>query len=288
MIIDAKPYFSIRKAATIEQRYEKDLKKVSSQVGKIVSRSEPDDIDGMKDLVDTLKDYSSRIKSWSEKVVNKMFGDLDDQNKKEWQSLSNKMSIQMAKKLKDTDIEKAMQKYLDDNVKLITSLPLDAAKELHALIKENIHRGEFRAKGFAREIERIARITGSRASTIARTEVSRVATALVKARAEAVKIDWFVWRSTHDIRVRESHKLMDKVLVRWDDPPSPEELAHEKRSYGAYLPGAIFNCRCFAAPLVRVSDISWPAKVYHKGKITRMNREQFLNIKENEKYRKAA
>lgn len=288
MIIDARPYFSIRKAATIEQRYEKDLKKVGSEMGKLANSHDPNNIESIEDLINELKDYSSKIMDWAKNTANKMLGGLDRQNKKDWESLSSKMSLKMKKELQDADTGKALKRYMDMNVELITSLPLDAAQRLHKIVLSNLYTGKARASRLALEIQKMGDVTKSRASTIARTEVSRAATGLIKVRSESVGLNWFVWRAVHDIRTRKGHKLLDGVLVRWDDPPSPEELAHEKRSYGKYLPGSIFNCRCFAAPLVRVNDVSWPARVYHKGKITRMNREQFLNIKENEKYRKAA
>ena len=129
-------------------------------------------------------------------------------------------------------------------------------------------------------------ITKNRAATIARTEISRAATGLTKARSEAINIYWFIWRSTKDIRTRKAHKLLNGVLVNYSDPPSPESLIGEK-SYGYYLPGAIFNCRCYAAPLIRIDDISWPAKVYRNDKIERMARNKFVELTEGQ-YRLAA
>jgi len=288
MIIDAKRFFTIRKGKAIEQRYEKDLRQISSNVGRMASGTDPNDIESVEDLVDSLKEYSDRINAWSKKTANRMIENLNRQSEQDWEGYSKRLSIGLKKELKEVDIKKELQAYLDDNVKLITSLPLEASEKLHKILQKNLHTGAKRASALSKEIMKMGKVTESRAMLIARTEVSRVSVGLEKVRAEAVQIDWFVWHATHDIRLRKSHKFMDRVLVRWDDPPSPEELSGEKKSYGKYLPGAIFNCRCFPAPLVRVNDVTWPARVYRNGKIQTMNREQFFNIDGNKDYRKAA
>jgi hypothetical protein len=289
MITDIqKPFFSIRKAKAVEQRYESDLIKISQEIGNIVKTNfDPDNINTTKHIINKLKEYSDKVKTWAKKASNKMIIPLNNQAEEEWKEHSKKMSFLMKQELKKTDVGKLLKEYMDDNVKLITSLPLDAAKRIHKIVQANLYEGRYRAKTIAREILKTEAVSKSLAMTIARTEVSRVATGLVKIRSEAVDINWFVWHSTHDISVRKSHKLMDKVLCEWKNPPSPEELAGEKKSYGKYLPGSIFNCRCRAAPLIRVDDVTWPAKVHIDGKIRLMQRDKFIKIKEGE-YKKAA
>jgi SPP1 gp7 family putative phage head morphogenesis protein len=174
---------------------------------------------------------------------------------------------------------------LDDNVELITSLPLEAAQRVHDIVYGNIYTGKKRAETIAKEIYRTGQVTQSRAKLIARTEVSRVSTGLTKVRSEAVGIDFYRWDSTHDIRTRPSHKFMNNIICSLKENPNPEKLSGLGKSYGSYLPGATFNCRCTLLPLVRLSDSQWPAKVFYHGKIQKMNKEQFLNIKGNGYYR---
>jgi hypothetical protein len=70
---------------------------------------------------------------------------------------------------------------------------------------------------------------------------------------------------------------MQGVIVNWRDPPSPEKLVNEK-SVGHYHAGCVFNCRCYAAPVISINDITFPAKVYLGGVIKRMTRKQFEQI----------
>jgi hypothetical protein len=68
------------------------------------------------------------------------------------------------------------------------------------------------------------------------------------------------------------------VLVSWRDPPSPEELAGEEKTYGKYHAGEIFNCRCEPLPLIEAEDVSWPHKVYTGGKIRMLGLKEFKRL----------
>ncbi|WP_414859012.1 phage minor head protein [Paenibacillus elgii] len=116
------------------------------------------------------------------------------------------------------------------------------------------------------------------ADLIARTETSKASSALTRARSESMGIYWYVWRTSDDSRVRDAHALMEGVLVKWTNPPSPERLDGEKRTYGHYHCGGIFNCRCYAEPVIDLDLIAWPAKVYYGGRIQKMSRKQFESI----------
>lgn len=121
-------------------------------------------------------------------------------------------------------------------------------------------------------------ITEVEAQRIARTEVSKASSQLIQIRSKAVGIDWYVWRTSKDARVRHSHDILEGVLVNFNNPPNPEKLAGEKYDYGVYNAGEIFNCRCYPEPVVDLEDITFPAKVYHNGKIIRMRKSDFLKI----------
>lgn len=276
----------------ISQRYESDLKQISNEVDRIVKKfpfraGEEINLDDANELIEKLQTYSEKIYDWATNTANKMLIQVDKQSKKEWETHSQRMSLALKNELLKTNTGKALKQYLDDNVELITSLPLEAAQRVHDIVYKNIYTGKKRAETIAKEIYRTGQVTQSRARLIARTEVSRTATGLTKVRAESVDISWFRWNSIHDIRTRKSHAQMNNVLCRWDEPPNPEKLFPDKKAkpYGNYLPGATFYCRCQPLPLVRLSDTQWPARIFYHGRIQKMNKEQFLNIKGNEVYR---
>ncbi len=112
---------------------------------------------------------------------------------------------------------------------------------------------------------------------IARTEVAKADTAITRVRADDLGLNWYVWRTSKDARVRESHKLMNGVLVNWHDTPAPEVLAGET-SQGRYDAGNIWNCRCVALPLVRLNQIAFPTRVYYHGRIQMFSLKQFAML----------
>lgn len=121
-------------------------------------------------------------------------------------------------------------------------------------------------------------ITEVEAQRIARTEVSKASSQLTQIRSKAVGIDWYIWRTSKDARVRHSHDIMEGVLINFNNPPNPEKLAGEKYDYGVYNAGEIFNCRCYPEPVVDFDDITFPALVYYNGKIIKMRKSEFLKI----------
>lgn len=164
---------------------------------------------------------------------------------------------------------------IEENANLIKTLPTVVAKKVTKDISDMALKG-MRASEIAKVIrEQTDKHSRASAKLIARTEVSKTTTALTKARCDNLDLHWYVWRTMEDgDRVRKSHRIMEGVLVNWNEPPSPEALAGEK-SVGNYHAGNIWNCRCYPEPLIEIDDISWPHKVYTNGKIQTMGKMQF-------------
>lgn len=167
---------------------------------------------------------------------------------------------------------------IEENASLIKTLPTDVAKKVTKDISDMALKG-MRASEIAKVIrEQTDKHSRASAKLIARTEVSKTTTALTKARCDNLDLHWYVWRTMEDgDRVRKSHRIMEGVLVNWNEPPSPEALAGEK-SVGNYHAGNIWNCRCYPEPLIEIDDISWPHKVYTNGKIQTMGKMQFKQM----------
>lgn len=265
------------KMTPAERKYFNELKLVAIEIEKILKSTltSATKAKGIK-AISLLKKYSKTLTKWSNKTVATMFYNVDKDNKKKWDKLSAKMSQELKKELSKAPEKVWMQKYMDDNVGLIKSIPIDAAKRVHKLIKENQYVG-LRSTDLIDEIMRIGSISENKAKMIARTETSRYSTALTQMRSESIGADWYVWKAVGDFRTRKGHKRMDGVVVSWNDPPSPEKLVGEK-AYGEYHAGETFNCRCYPEVLILPSDISWPAKVYRKGRIETMKKDEFTRL----------
>lgn len=174
-----------------------------------------------------------------------------------------------------------------ENADLISTLPKNIADDVTAYVARETMKGR-RASDIAEEIRRrFPKDTKARAQLIARTQVSMTQTNLVQARAEDLGLDWYVWRAcggnNGDGRTRSSHRHMSGVLIRWSDPPAPEDLFPLRRvdgspynnTLGHYHAGCCPNCRCYPEPVVDLDLLKFPIRVYQNGHVERMSRKRF-------------
>lgn len=170
----------------------------------------------------------------------------------------------------NTALGQSISAIVQENAKLIKTCPRDMAKRFSELARKREFEG-VRPDHITKEIMSEAKhLREFEARRIARTESAKASTALVQSRAESLHLDFYIWHTAHDQRVRAQHEKMDGVICRWSDPPDPEAMAGEK-SYGCYHPGGIFNCRCIALPIIALEDIKFPAKVHISGHIETIN-----------------
>lgn len=246
-------------------------------------------IDGYDDLSDILRavrDYaaSEAFHEYAESAAMQMVTHLFRDNGRTWRQAAraNSQGRQIFEALQaelDGPLGRHVRILTQQNAKRITRIPLTLAEEINRKVLEESMKGT-RSSDIANLIKKdFPHLSEVKVNLIARTETSKTSTALTRARSEYIGAGWYVWRTSEDSRVRKSHKHMDDVLVRWDDPPSPEALVNEK-SVGRYNAGDVFNCRCFPEPLLDFDQVRWPAKVYYNGVIQRMSRKQFELISE--------
>lgn len=172
-------------------------------------------------------------------------------------------------------IKSDIDRMIQENARLISTLPSDVAEKVNRNISKLTFEGK-RSSQIAKEIRKYTdQHVRASAKLIARTETGKTMEALTRARSENLGINWYVWRTAEDgDRVRPSHRNMNGVLVRFDDPPSPEALIGES-SVGKYNAGGIWNCRCYAEPLIDIDDVKWPCRVYSNGNIKSMSKKEF-------------
>lgn len=253
---DASPRRIFARSRKVEASYAKALRFVAGYVGQVLRMFDPaaNDNDGETGFAESsislieriLRDYSNTIDPWAKSAASRMIAEVDARDKAAWMRTARKMGASLRAEIATAPVGVVVRQRLDDQVKLIKSIPLEAAKRVRELANEGIVQGT-RPEVIAQEIMKMAGVTKSRAMLIARTEVSRTATELTRARAEYVGSTAFIWRTSKDERVRESHKRLEGQTFRWDTPPEcdPGHFA---------LPGGIFNCRCYPEPVIPTED----------------------------------
>ena len=218
----------------------------------------------------------------SEQLARRMVTQAAVQNATSWREAARKSSqggriYELLRREMGGPVGAVMRNLVSQHATLIRTMPQAIAQDVASQIATRQMRGE-RAETISKDIRsRFPEITKSRIAMLARTQVSVASESITRARAENLGAQWYSWLTSEDVRVRPSHRKMDLVLVKWSDPPSPESLVGEKFE-GRYNAGNIYNCRCTAAPILDLDEVSWPAKVFAGGKITRMGRAKFLAV----------
>lgn len=171
--------------------------------------------------------------------LDRMASRLLEYSRAQWRTqLKGAIGIDLAS---DPDLSKLVAAFRKRQGELIVSLAEDKVQRVKTILRE---------QGADPRVEvlqdRIAQATGateSRARLIARTETTTFNSQLTQARHVAAGITEFVWSTSRDERVRETHAELDGQRFSYDKPPDiPGE--------GRVVPGQIWNCRCTALPVL--------------------------------------
>lgn len=263
----------------IEMSYKRSLKQIVKKISKLLVglNTTSEIVRELKRFADT-PEFKKYAESCAMKMVTSLFSDAGRTWRQAAKSNSQgKLIYEALKNELNGPIGISVKEQIERNATLIKSMPLDIAKDITEHVEKQTFEGR-RASDIANDLMKDIPIMSERkASLIARTEVSKASTTLTKARCENMGINWYIWRTSKDQRVRSSHDHMDDVLICWTNPPSPEKLNGEK-FVGYYHAGNIYNCRCYPEPVIKLDFIKWPHKVYHRGQIVTMTRKQFEEI----------
>ena len=241
---DRKSRSAFIRAKKAEARYAIQLRKIARVIGDIASGYTVGDPASASKIEQALRRYSNVIGGWAETTALRMLEDVSSRDRAAWMEVSRRIGQGIAKEIESAPTGAVMRERLQDQVKLIKSLPEEAADRVREISTKAFTEGR-RPQYVAEEIMRSGDVAKSRANTIARTEVSRTGTELTRARAEYVGSTTFIWRTAEDSDVRHDHRELNGKTFRWDSPP----VADQRTGIRA-LPGCIWNCRCYAEPVL--------------------------------------
>ena len=230
-------------AERLEAEYMRSLRMLTRQIDHIVKSMAPGGVvKNSIELQTVLRSYSKAIEPWARSVAERMVRRIEMKDENAWIKLGNDIGRSVQEELNEAPTGLFLRKILEENVHLITSLPLDAAQRVHELTLEATVTSR-RAEEIQKDILATGEVSLSRARLIARTEVARTASGLTQARALHVGCTHYVWRTSRDGTVRESHRKMDGKIIAWADAPLLEDGT---RTHA----GQIYNCRCYPEPIL--------------------------------------
>jgi SPP1 gp7 family putative phage head morphogenesis protein len=227
-----------------EVEYARKLKKIAHSVGHIVAGlSKEDPLHSAPVVREALHRYSGIVAQWARRAAASMLADVMRRDQDAWNQVAKRMSRSLSEEIRQAPTGEAMRELLEEQVELITSIPLVAAQRVHELAIRGMESGS-RASEMVEEIMRSGDVAVSRAKTIARTETARTSSVLLETRAKHVGSEGYIWHTSEDRDVRPLHKKLNGRYFAWSDPPvagSSGERAHA---------GCIYNCRCYAEPVI--------------------------------------
>ncbi|WP_082773076.1 phage minor head protein [Methylobacterium sp. CCH5-D2] len=235
------PRSAFIRARKAENLYARQLRGLARHIGVLVRGFDLAGLERVPLLGEALRRYANAIEPWAQSVGARMVAEVAQRDAQAWRHVSAEMGRALHKEITTAPTGAVMRRQLADQVGLITSLPREAAERVHRLTQEGIVQGR-RADAIAAEILRTGEVTEARATLIARTEVSRTASALTQARAEHVGSEGYIWRTSGDGDVRPSHRTMEGKFVRWDSPPTLDKLTGHA--------GCLPNCRCYSEVVI--------------------------------------
>lgn len=234
----------------MELSYNAKLRQVARQVGHIVEGllgKDAQDITSAeeREIRYSLERYSALLKPWARSVARYMLADVDRRNMKAWKEVGKEMGRALRIEIAQAPTGMLYEALMAEQVELITSLPTKAAQRVHKLVTEGMSEST-RAADIAKEILRTGHVTASRATLIARTETARASSSFVQVRAVYAGSEGYIWRSSQDADVRETHKEQDGRYIRWSSPPKTDP------GLEPYHAGCGPNCRCYPEPIFPV------------------------------------
>lgn len=211
-------------------------------MGQLIRGTSPDgSLSDANKVISVLNTYADLIEPWANSVAEMTLADISRRDAKAWQEHSRYMGQTLQKEIQHAPTGTIMRELMEEQVKLIKSLPLEAAQRVHEIATGATYTSA-RPEELAKQILATGHVTLNRARLIARTETSRAASNLTQARAQYIGSEGYIWRTSKDGDVRPSHKEMEGVYVRWSLPPTLDNL----KGHAGCLP----NCRCWAEPVI--------------------------------------
>lgn len=230
------------RARKAEIQYARQLRKVARHIGDLVMGLFDEADPTSAGIVErALRRYAPTIEGWANAVGGRMVTEVAARDRKAWMAVSREMGTAIHREIEKAPTGAILRERLKEQVSLITSLPTEAADRVHKLTIEGLSKGT-RASEIAAEIRKSGEVSIAKANTIARTEVSRTATAFTEARAQSIGSEGYIWRTADDSDVRETHRAMAGKYVLWGKPPTLDGMTGHAGQYP--------NCRCYPEPVI--------------------------------------
>jgi len=222
--------------------FSKGVELLARQMNRILDRLESMDINNF--ATQLARGFTTRLNQNSSNSFNS--------------NIKNSVGLDLNRIVSTPELNDALNMAIINNTALIKSIKDEYKDNVSKLLRDNVFNGE-RPTNIVTQIKDIGGVTKSRAAFIARDQTSKVNADITQIRAEALGSRTYVWSASMDERTRESHKVLDGMLCKFDDNTvysDDDGVTWKKRSsIGAeeQMAGKSYNCRCVILPVVSFS-----------------------------------
>ncbi len=127
-----------------------------------------------------------------------------------------------------------------ENVNYIKTIHEDYFARIENAVRDGVKQGRT-IRHIREQLEEEVGISKNKAQFIAVDQAGSILGQMTAERHQQIGIDKFKWLTSHDERVRDSHKVFANEVFSYDDPPTVNGRV--------VLPGEDYRCRCVAIPI---------------------------------------
>ena len=286
MSVDVKNF---KPSKNFENKCLKDLEKIRDKILSIFKKysDSPFNIPNLLKQITTTEDFQT----FTDTLAKRFFARCVQKNNDTFRKSYFGRAYQIFKNLTgDEDLLTFIRNQVDEKANLFKSIPIELANSLIPHVNEWALEGKT-SKGIFDDLKlKLPDLLDYQIRRIARTEISKTLTDITEFKCDQGSINIYQWKASGgergDGRTRESHRKMADILAMWGDPPAPEDLfpmygkngRRYKNTLGHYHAGCCPNCRCVAMPVVSLSDIEFPARIYYNGAIHRITKNKLESL----------
>src|SRR5690606_6656013 len=114
-------------------------------------------------------------------------------------------------------LEEQLTLFSTQNAQLISSLVDDEIERVSGVVQRGFQQG-LPYNTVAEEVQSTFGVSRRHAKLIARDQTVKLNASLTKLRQEDLGITTYQWQTSGDERVRASHRAIDGMICKWDDP----------------------------------------------------------------------
>lgn len=138
----------------------------------------------------------------------------------------------------------AIDAFRKENVNLIKSLVGDELIQVENILIRGQRQG-LRVEVIRKQIQERFGVSRKRAALIARDQTNKLMGELTGLRQTSLGVEEYIWRTSLDGRVRDSHIPLEGKTFKWSDPPVTNPKGDRNH------PGGDYQCRCYAEPVIQ-------------------------------------